>query len=99
MEQRYGTDPSRRYGTGVGNGGIERVWSRSLFRTSYFDFQTTFRCKRADIKLCSHHSAVGLVRLFVCTFILQIPFVCATGAALENPVQPSLRLKRGRRSA
>ena len=37
MEQRYGTDPSRRYGTGVWNGGMERVWSRSLFRTSYFD--------------------------------------------------------------
>ena len=37
MEQRYGTDPSRRYGTGVWNGGLERVWSRSLFRTSYFD--------------------------------------------------------------
>ena len=37
MEQRYGTDPSRRYGTGVWNGGMEQVWSRSLFRTSYFD--------------------------------------------------------------
>ena len=37
MEQRYGTDPSRGYGTGVWNGGMERVWSRSLFRTSYFD--------------------------------------------------------------
>ena len=37
MEQRYGTDPSRTYGTGVWNGGMERVWSRSLFRTSYFD--------------------------------------------------------------
>ena len=37
MEQRYGTDPSRRYGTGVWNEGMERVWSRSLFRTSYFD--------------------------------------------------------------
>ena len=37
MEQGYGTDPSRRYGTGVWNGGMERVWSRSLFRTSYFD--------------------------------------------------------------
>ena len=37
MEQRYGTDPSRRYGTGIWNGGMERVWSRSLFRTSYFD--------------------------------------------------------------
>ena len=23
MEQRYGTDPSRRYGTGVWNGGME----------------------------------------------------------------------------
>ena len=40
MEQRYGTDPSRRYGTGVWNGGMERVWSRSLFRTSYFDLRT-----------------------------------------------------------
>ena len=37
MNQRYGTDPSRRYGTGVWNGGMERVWSRNLFRTSYFD--------------------------------------------------------------
>ena len=37
MEQRYGTDPSRRYGTGVWIGGMEWVWSRSLFRTSYFD--------------------------------------------------------------
>ena len=37
MEQRYGTDPSRGYGTGVWNGGMERVRSRSLFRTSYFD--------------------------------------------------------------
>ena len=25
----------------------------------------------------------GLVGLFVCTIILQIPFVCVTGAALE----------------
>ena len=31
----------------------------------------------------------GLVGLFVCTIILQIPFVCVTGAALENPVRPS----------
>ena len=46
-------------------------------------------------KLCSRHSAVGLVGLFVCTIILQIPFVCVTGAALENPVRPSQRLKRG----
>ena len=30
---------------------------------------------------------------------LQIPFVCVTGAALENPVRPSKMLKRGRRSA
>ena len=37
MEQRYGTDPSNRYGTGVWNGGMERVWSRTLFRTLYFD--------------------------------------------------------------
>ena len=47
MEQRYGTDPSRRYGTGV-----ERVWSRSLFRTSYFDLhphkETT--CLHAESK-------------------------------------------------
>ena len=41
---------------------------------------------------------MGLVGLFVCTIILQIPFVCVTGAALENPVRPSKRLKRGRRS-
>ena len=33
MEQRYGTDPSNRYGTEVWNGGMERVWSRTLFRT------------------------------------------------------------------
>ena len=32
-------------------------------------------------------------------YFLQIPFVCVTGAALENPVRPSKRLKRGRRSA
>ena len=37
MEQRYGTDPSNRYGTGVWNGGMEWVWSRTLFRTLYFD--------------------------------------------------------------
>ena len=37
MEQRYGTDPSNRYGTEVWNGGMERVWSRTLFRTLYFD--------------------------------------------------------------
>ena len=37
MEQRYGTDPSNRYGTGVWNGDMERVWSRTLFRTFYFD--------------------------------------------------------------
>ena len=37
MEQRYGTDPSNRYGTGVWNGGMERVWSRTLFRILYFD--------------------------------------------------------------
>ena len=30
---------------------------------------------------------------------LQISFVCVTGAALENPVRPSKRLMRGRRSA
>ena len=29
MDQKYGTE--------VWNGGMERVWSRSLFRTSYFD--------------------------------------------------------------
>ena len=29
----------------------------------------------------------------VCTIILQIPFVCVTGTALENPVRPSKRLK------
>ena len=39
MEQRYGTDPSNRYGTEVWNGGMERVWSRTLFRTLYFDLQ------------------------------------------------------------
>ena len=33
-------------------------------------------------------SPVGLVGLFVCTIILQIPFVSVTGAALENPVRP-----------
>ena len=44
MEQRYGTDPSRRYGTGVWNGGMERVWSRSLFRTSYFDLHPNDDC-------------------------------------------------------
>ena len=41
----------------------------------------------------------GFSWALVCTIILQIPFVCVTGAALENPVRPSKRLKRGRRSA
>ena len=33
MDQRYVTDPSHRYGTDVWNGGMERVWSRTLFQT------------------------------------------------------------------
>ena len=40
----------------------------------------------------------GLVALCLYDY-LQIPFVCVTGAALENPVRPSKRLKRRRRSA
>ena len=30
MEQRYGTDPSRRYGTGVWNGGMERGYGTGV---------------------------------------------------------------------
>ena len=44
MEQRYGTDPSKE----VWNGGMERVWSRSLFRTSYFDLHP-YRSPRFQI--------------------------------------------------
>ena len=63
MEQRYGTDPSRRYGTGVWNGGMERVWSRSLFRTSYFDLHPNINrsCYIStlddwrDLKLWTYH--------------------------------------------
>ena len=29
--------------------------------------------------------ASSVVGFFVCTIILQIPFVCVTGAALETP--------------
>ena len=31
MEQRYGTDPSRRYGTGVWNGGMERGYGTGVW--------------------------------------------------------------------
>ena len=30
MEQRYGTDPSNRYGTELWNEGMDRVWSPAL---------------------------------------------------------------------
>ena len=36
MERILQGGMERGYGTGM-NGGMERVWSRSLFRTSYFD--------------------------------------------------------------
>ena len=37
---------------------------------------------------------MGLVGLFVCTIILQIPFFCVTGAALENPVPKFVRRRK-----
>ena len=47
---------------------------------SLFDALLTRRDKP---KLCSRHSAVGLVGLFVCAIILQIPFVCVTRSTWE----------------
>ena len=37
---------------------------------------------------------MGLVGLFVGTIILQIPFFCVTGAALENPVPKFVRRRK-----
>ena len=67
---------------------------RSYKKKSFLECELTGQngshatARPATPKLCSRHSA-GLVGLFVCTIILQIPFVCVTGAALENPVRPS----------
>ena len=60
MEQRYGTDPSRRYGTGVWNGGMERVWSRSLFRTSYFDLHPNLFSSWGYLTACCSGTRVWL---------------------------------------
>ena len=37
MDQRYGTEVWNRGMERILQGGMERGWSRSLFRTSYFD--------------------------------------------------------------
>ena len=59
MEQRYGTDPSNRYGTEVWNGGMERVWSRTLFRTLYFDLHPCVYSKVT--KIIQQHTKTILI--------------------------------------
>ena len=60
MEQRYGTDPSNRYGTEVWNGGMERVWSRTLFRTLYFDLHPYEHLERTNHE-CDHTKIIQAI--------------------------------------
>ena len=67
MEQRYGTDPSNRYGTELWNEGMDRVWSRTLFRkilnltAPYFDLGVHDACsKQPELSLVAGMLLISL---------------------------------------